>query len=1035
MPEAAVAPRVFTIPPSAPFLPTLAEALLGGTLVPGFSRAADPLALADATILLPTRRAVRELKLILADALGGKAAILPRIRTLADADGDGDLLFADEDDLDVPPAIEGTERLLAMTRLVLGWTRLLGAQADRTRGQLFRVPASPSDAVHLAGDLLRLIDEVDGAGTDWATLKTLVPDAFAGYWQLTLAFLVIATEQWPAYLAERGLIEPTRRRDLLIERLAARLAASPPRGPIIAAGSTGSVPATTRLLKAIAQLDTGAVVLPGLDGDLDEEAWGVLDGEAPVPSHPQFGLKHLLGRLGITREDVVPLGGAPDAALRTRARLISEAMRPAGTTERWRAFAASADPEAISAALAGVSVMVAANETEEALGLAIALRDAIETPGAVAALVTPDRRLARRVTAELARFGIRVDDSAGTALDLTPPAVLARLVAEATLTGCPAAKLLALLKHPLAAFGLDHAAARGAARALELGVLRGPALAPGMASVAGECAARRAEAASGPYRWSRPKRNLSPNDWRDAEDLVARVAGALAPLEALRGDEEVALSVLVDAHVAALRAVATDDTGTDDRLFAGEAGEALAAFLAGLLAAAPGAIRIRPADYPRTFTALMAGRVVRPRGGLDPRVHIWGTLEARLMSVDRLVVGGLNEGTWPSVTRTDPWLSRPMRSAVALDPPERRVGLAAHDFAQALGAPQIVLSRAERQDGSPTVPSRWLQRLTAVAGPDATAAMAARGKRFLDWARVIDDGPRVKIERPEPKPPVEARPRGISVSQVETWIRDPYAVYARDILKLDEIDAAGDLPSYAERGTVVHGVFAEFAQTHAGPWDHSAHPILVEIGRRHFASLRAYPEIHALWWPRFQAMAAFVLAEFESPRAARTTKRHAEVSGAMELPTARGAFRLRCRADRIDVVDGKLAIIDFKTGFAPSDRQINALLAPQLPLEAAVAHAGGFTGVDPGMPEELIYIVLRGRDGGDKIAGFQPQGRTLGELVGEAMRRFAGLVAAYERPEQGYLSRARVMKERSFDGPFDHLARVKEWSVGEEGDE
>src|SRR5262245_29722172 len=427
----ATKPRIFNIPASAPFLSALTAALRRGELVPGFPASEDPLELARATLYLPTRRACRLARDAFAAGLDGQA-ILPRIIALGDLDED-EIIFAEaataelaEDALALPPAISPLERRLLLAQLIVQW-----AAAIRPEQGAPLIANTPAAALGLADDLARLIDDVITRQMDWRRLDGLVPDRFDKYWQFTLDFLKIARTYWPERLNEVGEIDAAARRDLLIEAEIKRLAGSS--DPVIAAGSTGSMPATAKLLAAIAQLPHGAVVLPGLDMELDEESWrripgGENDKSAPAAVHPQFAMQALLERIGITREAVRQLA-APSA--HGREMLVSEALRPAATTDRWQTrlsdpgFAADAD-----AAMAGVSVIEAANPEEEALSIAVCLRETIETPDKTVALVTPDRTLARRVAAALERWRVEVDDSGSDALADTSAGIFARLAAE-----------------------------------------------------------------------------------------------------------------------------------------------------------------------------------------------------------------------------------------------------------------------------------------------------------------------------------------------------------------------------------------------------------------------------------------------------------------------------------------------------------------------------------------------------------------------------------------------------------------------------
>ncbi|WP_417672299.1 double-strand break repair protein AddB, partial [Roseibium sp.] len=481
--------NIFTVPPSVPFLKTLAEKLVDGTLVPGFRPLDDPLLLSKVTLYLPTRRAARLLPDIFQELFGGRPVLLPVIKPVGDVDEDEQLLRAEMDAEALPPAMPMLERHLAMTRLVMAWKGALRREVLSLRlDEPLGVPASAADAAWLAGDLLTLMDEIETEEAEWSDLESLVPEDHARYWQITLDFLKIVQQAWPAHLAEQGKIDPKERRSTLIRREAERLAVLPPKGPVIVAGTTGSVPATAALLKAVSQLEQGVIILPGLDTHMDDRSWQALGGRdakttreasvpwkalQSVPGHPQYGLKQLLEILGRDRREVRSLGNAMTSALSDREKIVSEALRPAETSDGWMDFLAGFDEQRREAALEGVGLITAANEAEEALSVAVALREALDR-GESAALVSPDRLLARRVANELARWNIEVDDSAGRPLDQTPPAILAILAARLALEGCDPIDLLSLLKHPLARLGLPVKDIRSSARALERGVLRGP---------------------------------------------------------------------------------------------------------------------------------------------------------------------------------------------------------------------------------------------------------------------------------------------------------------------------------------------------------------------------------------------------------------------------------------------------------------------------------------------------------------------------------------------------------------------------------
>jgi ATP-dependent helicase/nuclease subunit B len=1033
---AAPAPRVFTIPASVPFVPTLIRALIEGRLVPGFPAAQDPLALADATLYLPTRRACRLARDLFLEVIGKGAAILPRIVAIGDIDED-EIAFAQigagalaGDALELPPALGGLERRLLLARLVLTWAERIAPDRE---GEAPLVANNPASALALADDLARLMDDMTTRGVPWERLDGLVPQTLDRYWQLTLEFLQIARERWPKILAERGTMEPAARRDALIKAEAARLAAHAD-GPVIAAGSTASMPATAELIAAIAKLDRGAVVLPGLDLDLDAPSWQLIGGRdgvdvSPAVEHPQFAMQALLQRIGIAREQVRLL--ATPAAHR-RERYVCEALRPAAATERWQQLAGG-DVPWIEGALESLAVIEAANAEEEALAIAISLREAMEMPHKTAALVTPDRALARRVLAALERWSVAVDDSGGDALADTPAGVFARLAAEAALGGVTPVALLALIKHPLLRLGGAAGAHARAIAVLEKAVLRGPRPRPGTAGLAHALTVFQTELAKlrrgqpSDLHPSDPRADLADAQLHEAAALVAQLAPALAPLEGLACAPFAKIAALHRSVVAALSA---DATGVP-AAFQGRDGTALESAFEEIAANAHHAdFAVEAADYADLFRTAICDRVVRRPPLPGVRVRLYGPLEARLQSADRMVLGALIEGTWPPEIASDPWLSRPMRHALGLDLPERRISLSAHDFAQALGASEVILAYPTKLAGTPTVLSRFVQRLAAVAGEARWNEVCARGAKYLAWARALDRPAEVRrIEKPAPKPPRAARPTALSVTDIENWLRDPYTIYAKHILKLRELDAVDLPPGAADRGIVIHAALSEFTKSFAAALPADPTDALIDIGRKHFAALGDYPEARAFWWPRFRRIARW-FAGWERIRRANLTALAAEVQGKIDISLGERAFTLRARADRIErLAGGRYAILDYKTGQVPSEKQVRIGVSPQLTLEAAILRRGGF----PDIPAdasiaELVYVSLKG---GDPAGDGVPIDFKDGDAdfhADAALKKLQSVAQRFEEEQQAYLPLVLSMWKRRY-GTYDHLARVKEWSV------
>ncbi len=899
--------KIFTIAASAPFAETLAAGLLARV-------GAEPLALANATIYVPTRRAARNFGDAFARVLGG-AVLLPDFRPLGDVDEDALLLDETDEAFALPPAISPIRRRLLLATLIQRWR-----VAERGEKLTF------SQSTALADGLSALLDEVETQGADLERLDHVIPAALAEHWSDIRAFLTLLRMQWPQLLQAEAAMNPSARRNAAIALLAQKLRASAPDRPILAAGSTGSIPATAGLLGAIARLPQGAVILPGLDRGLDEETWMGLTED---PGHPQFGMRQLLERIGVTRANVEDWS-VTSRVNPAREAFLRETLRPAPTTDAWRAIAEDGG-EAVSGGLDGMALLQAADPAEEASVVALALREALETKGRTAALVTSDRALARRVAAELARWDIAIDDSAGRPLAHTAPGSLLCLLADAADAGFSPVPLLSLLKHPLATLGRDAGEFRNHARTLDL-ALRGPRPDPGLAGL---------------------HRRLAQTDTGKAFRLwFDQVADCLAPFEALMLADRVALLDLLTAHAAAAERVATGSDGAT-ALWRGEAGEAAKGLVEAFLDAAHELPDIDPGSYARLFRDGAEAGAVRPPYNRHPRLAILGPLEARLQDFDLVVLGGLNEGSWPRAAAIDPWLSRPMRKAIGLDPPERAIGLAAHDFAALTSSQNVILTRALKSEGTPTIASRWLQRLMQFARGLEMEGQLSRADHLLDIARAFaEPGPVRRIERPAPRPPVAARPRKLSFTEIEKWLRDPYAIYARRVLALEPLDPLDAEIGPLERGTAIHRALELFLRKFPSELPDDAALELTTIADDVFSALAVPKAALALWRPRFgQAADRFVREE--RGRRLRIAQSFAEIKGELRLSAPFGEFLLYGRADRIDVLNGGGGLVlDYKTGSPPTDKQVRELLTPQLPLEAAMLAAGGFEGVPKIRPED-----------------------------------------------------------------------------------
>jgi ATP-dependent helicase/nuclease subunit B len=1028
--------RVFTVPSGRPFLTSIAEAILRGELPRPGGHAPDPLALPDFTLLLPTRRAARALQEAFLAAGGGRAMTLPQIRPISAGDEDLSLLAGlaspgtlGTDALELPPAVSEVERRIVLTMLVQRWSQTAAAaRADAAHlgDRALQSAGTPAQAANLAAELARLMDMVETEGASLDGLADLVPDEYSAHWQSTLEFLKIVTSAWPAYLAAKEQLAPADRRNRAIIAEAERLRSSPPSGPVIVAGVTGSVPATVELMAAVTELDQGALVLPGLDLLLDDETWTTIKDH---PEHPQFGMHKLLAELGVDRNEVRLLG-EPPVRQGARAQLVSEAMRPSKMTGKWQQYIAQTTPEQAREALYGVSLIAAPSAQDEAEAIALILREAAETAGKTAALVSPDRLLARRVAVRLEAWGIRVDDSAGRPFAKTPPGTFLDLVIAVAADDFAPASVMALLKHPLTRLGLGAFEVRRAARALEIAAFRDVYLGRGIDGVAE--ALIRAEETGSERRRHRAVKRLWPADWRGAEDVVDRLREAYAPLLEVFADRgEQALSVIAAAHVAVAEAVCrlpeSDEPAEESPLWQGDAGDAAVAFFAGLMDPQIPPLDVRAADYADLYRSLVARENVRLHTAVHPRLAIWGPFEARLQQPDIVILGSLNDGTWPEAADPGPWLNRPMRKELELPSPEEAIGYSAHDFTTLLGAPTVYLTRAEKIDGVPTVPSRWLMRLEALLGGLGLGDALQPGQPWLGWARLRDTArQRQRAQAPAPRPPLDRRPRKMSVTRIEAWLKNPYEIFARDILRLEKLPPLGKSPDAALRGSIVHEIMNRFAKQFPVQMPEDTTAELRRIAREVLADYDRHPKVAAFWEPRFRRFGEW-FAETEPERRADVARIIPEVSGSLIVPAPAGPFTLTARADRIDERGDGLVITDYKTGSAPKAGDVRSGMRPQLPLEAAIAMGDiGFAEVPPMRVIELRYISATGSEPPGDQASLS--GDEIETLAAAALASLAALVARFDDPATAYTALRRARFDYRYDD-YEHLARVAEWSV------
>lgn len=927
----------------------------------------DGVALTKTLILLPNRRACRTLRDAFLEQSDGKAMLLPRIQPIGDRE-------------EIPVAwnnVQQTAAINPMRRHML-LTRLVERYEQNRAGR----PYSTAHAARLAEALEQLIDETCIQGISLDQLAGLAPDHLSAQWQQTLDFLNIISAHWPDILEQERVVDPAMHLRQSLLALAAKWKKTPPDFPVIAAGSTGSQPATAELLSVISRLPRGMVILPSLDTAMDKKSW-----DAISYTHPQYGLKQLLAHMECAYADVKPLiGNAGDE----KSVCLRSVFAPAETTAAWLSQALP-----IEKGLSHISLCEAAAPLDEARMIAVMLRETLQTPQKTAALVTPDRTLARMVASQMQRLGVHIDDSAGMPLADTPPGVFVRLAAACAVLEAAPVALLSLMQHPLATAGESAAVCRSMARELDRHVLRGIRHVSGIAALCDD-------------------QNASV----DLRRFLMRLRPAYERFAAyFTTGKTVRFTEILSEHVAFCEFMASD-------LWKGDAAAQLSQLMAEIAQHGDILDEIDPFDYAGLLDALLAGATYRPKYGLHPRLHILSPIEARMQQFDRVILSGLNEGVWPAGAQPDPWMSRPMRLALGLPPMEQAIGQSAHDFYTLCHAPEVIFTRARKMNATPSIASRWLIRLSTLVGgkhPEFLRSMDVSG--YYESGKEKLDAPALlpALTRPMPCPPVYARPQKMRVTSVDLWVRDPYIIYAKYILGLRKLDALDEDPGVADFGMIIHGALELFVREYPEKLPEASYAKLLAIGRKVFSAYASRPAVAVLWWPRFEAIARWFIAREVEIRAV-TRRVIAENNGRLNLDVDGRHFMLTTRLDRIEIADdGGITIADYKTGAVPSDKDIAQGISNQLALEALVARDGAFDEPIPmgGMQPRLCYWKLSANSRQAEIKHIDAD-------VENIKQRLENLVRDFSRPDTPYAAQINPMLLPRYND-FSHLTRRQEW--------
>ncbi len=1005
--------NIFNIPTGEPFLEHLADRLINdlsfdGVFAPGFC-------LSDFTILLPTRRAVRGLRHALMDKATTDSLLMPDIKPMADVDETAMFFNMKEAAiLDMPPVISALERETFFLSEILDW--------EKSTQESKSVSGNIVKAISLSADLASFLDQAQTEEVDLSQLNDIdfVASEYALKWQETVNFLSIITNKWPHYKNNNAKVDPSEYRNRLLRLQAKLWRENPPLKPIIAAGSTGSIPATADLLKQVLELPNGMVILPGLDKTMSSKAWASL---AEEHAHPQSGLYHLLQRLELSRHQVRGLVQRQNIEgfdnLSARYQFVNMALLPSEHTAQWSCSDMTPN---MKQALKGFSLYEAPDMRREAVAIALALREVLETKDKTAVLVTPDRYLARRVVAELKRWNIDINDTAGISLGDDQVGVLIRLVLEAVSREFAPIAFLSVLKHAYVCLQGDRGAHLKRVHLLEHALLRGGRGARNLEGYAKQL--KQISQNDDTHNDALDKRP----DYDDLARLLEKVEHVFAPL--LELGKKAKARDIAKALLFVLQHLMDHELGAGGHA-THDAEEEAFSLLEALMQIDGPLVPIE--EWAGLFNHWLAQRQTRPNRALHPRLSIMGLLEARLVNADVMILGGLNEGVWPHLPDTGPWVSRPMRARLGMTSPERRIGLMAHDFVQAACNSHVLLTRSKKTGGTPMVASRWLTRMQALLkGLEGEACELPIAQRLAVLGAQLDPvaGGEAVLKpssKPSPKPPVNVRPKRLSVTRIEKLRCNPYAIYAQYILGLKKLDLPDAQASGAARGILIHKILEKFVTATKDGLPENSAALISELVAHYVQEIPGGIGVMSYWDARVQALSQWLIG-FEKTRRRRVKEIFVEVKGTRKFDGLGRDFTLSGVADRIELLDDNtLSLLDYKTYVPPKQGDVLTQKSPQLLLECLIENHGGFEGVPQGIVSSIAHLHVSG--------GF-PEGalyevNDFETAVEAAEQGLVNLIKRFNKADTPYEphTQASLMM---FADDYDHLARVAEWSSQDE---
>jgi len=927
----------------------------------------DPLALNDVVIFLQTAAARTAIKKIFIQKSKKNALILPKLYTLGNLDEE-EIFFqknivANDENF---PAIGGIER------------QLLLVQSLQEENSSLRF----MQATQIANELLSFLDQAQNEQLDLADIPSLVSDEqFSEHWQKNLQYLSVLSGKYQAKLKELKRLNPKERNNILLSQQAKIWQENPPKHPVIIAGSTGTNPATLSLIETVVSLPQGAVLLAGLDKEMPAESWENLE-----ETHQQYALALLLKKMKKGRGAVSVWHGCNDD--NRRAFWLGQMMQPVMKIQN-----KDLAKDEIKKSFQNFTLTSCKNFEEEAHVIALRLRHFIaENNGDKNALfITSDRDLAVRVKGILKRWEITVDDFHSTPLAKTAGGAFALLTANFLVNSFSASGLLSLLKNPITRTEID------------IENLEKESLRPSYGKVF--------------YR------DISDLATKTGDDFLKKLATFVESFKTAKNMRE-----CFKIHIQFIEFLAGGELFWET-----EEGDALSLFFREILVHVAQFPLAACRDYMDILDHFLNARTNKNLDQIGANIQIMKPLEARLLKADLMIIGGLNEGVLPSLADENPWLSRQMRKAFGLLTLERRIGLAAHDFIQFIAHQngEVMLTHAERAGGRPMVASRWIIRLKALFFVTLNTEKETpfyENNYYKNLFYKLDGSD--KIQRPESPlfaPPLHARPKRFTATEIEDLFENPYKIYAKKILNLrplGELDA--DLEA-SDKGNIIHNILQKFVEEYGAgkiTEDKISKDRLMAIANAEFKNLDEKQDQKIFWWAQFEDIADWFLGQ-EKTRYKNVLKSYAEVKGTVLFDHE---VELHARADRIDLLaDGGVQIIDYKTGTVPLKGQIKNLKKPQLSVAGIILEDGGFDSISSKKVSALSYWGLRDSKGN----GVVEIAENVSEITAKMREELSAKLKEYTRQGAKYPAHPDGVKDdnaQRFADPYDHLARVKEWS-------